>query len=91
MNLIFARHAESETNVRPEEIGGYQPEAPLTDLGLKQAKALGIRLKGEGFTPSEIYIAPAVRTQTTAKIVLDILGIEFREDMLDERLRELTQ
>lgn len=65
MRLILVRHGESEWN----RIGRYQGQldAPLSDLGLRQAEALADRLSTE--TLDAIYTSPLQRARRTAEAI----------------------
>jgi phosphoserine phosphatase len=65
MRLILVRHGESEWN----RIGRYQGQldAPLSDLGLRQAEALGNRLANERL--DAIYSSPLQRARRTADAI----------------------
>jgi phosphoserine phosphatase len=65
MRLIIIRHGESEWN----RIGRYQgqADAPLSELGLRQAAALAERLRNERF--DAIYTSPLQRAAKTAESV----------------------
>lgn len=65
MRLIIVRHGESEWN----RIHRYQGQldAPLSDLGLRQAEALATRLKGEQL--GQIYSSPLQRAARTAEAI----------------------
>ena len=62
MRLIIVRHGESEWN----RIGRYQGQhdAPLSDLGLRQAEALASRLRDEPI--DVIFTSPLQRAARTA-------------------------
>jgi len=62
MRLILVRHGESQWN----QIGRYQGQldAPLSELGLRQADALGTRLANEKL--DAIYSSPLQRARRTA-------------------------
>ena len=47
-NIFFIRHGQSESNVNENMAAGMNYDAPLTELGKKQAEALGERFKREG-------------------------------------------
>jgi probable phosphoglycerate mutase len=82
MRLIIVRHGESEWN----RIHRYQGQldAPLSDLGLRQAQALAARLKGESI--QHIYTSPLLRAANTAEaIAANHPGVPFtRSDALLE-------
>ena len=65
MRLIIVRHGESEWN----RIHRYQGQldAPLSELGLRQAEALAARLKGEKL--DYIYTSPLQRAARTAEAI----------------------
>ncbi|MDP9310674.1 MAG: histidine phosphatase family protein [Chloroflexota bacterium] len=65
MRLILVRHGESEWN----RIGRYQgqADAPLSELGLRQADALGKRLAAEKL--DAIYSSPLQRARRTADAI----------------------
>jgi broad specificity phosphatase PhoE len=65
MRLILVRHGESEWN----RIGRYQGQldAPLSELGLRQAQALAERLSTETF--DAIYSSPLQRARRTADAI----------------------
>lgn len=65
MRLIIIRHGESEWN----RVGRYQgqQDAPLSELGLRQAEALASRLRNEPI--NAIYTSPLQRAAKTAHAV----------------------
>lgn len=65
MRLILVRHGESEWN----RIGRYQgqQDAPLSELGLRQAEALAHRLQNEQL--DAIYTSPLQRARRTAEAI----------------------
>lgn len=65
MRLILVRHGESEWN----RIGRYQGQldAPLSELGLRQAEALANRLANEKL--EAIYSSPLQRARRTADAI----------------------
>lgn len=65
MRLILVRHGESEWN----RIGRYQGQidAPLSELGRKQAEALAERLRREPI--HAIYTSPLSRAAVTARTI----------------------
>ncbi len=82
MKLYIARHGETEWN-RAGKLQGWK-DAPLTEKGKKQAKALGRRLKEIGF--DAVYSSPLGRTLKTAEIALDGKDLPVNKD---ERLKEI--
>lgn len=77
MRLILVRHGESEWN----RIGRYQgqEDAPLSDLGLRQAEALAKRLASEQF--DAIYASPLQRAKRTGQAIAQYhSGVPFIEE-----------
>lgn len=96
-NLILIRHGESVGNVARDaaEAAGVDvipidrrdPDVPLSDLGLRQAAALGSWLATlpDGERPTAIWSSPYRRAVQTAEAALDAAPAPIR---LDERLRD---
>jgi broad specificity phosphatase PhoE len=65
MRLVIVRHGESEWN----RIGRYQGhyDAPLSEMGVRQAEALAERLRTEKF--HTIYASPLQRARLTGEAV----------------------
>jgi broad specificity phosphatase PhoE len=77
MRLILVRHGESEWN----RTGRYQGQcdAPLSELGLRQADALASRLASE--TLDVIYASPLQRAKRTAQAIAKYHpNVPFKED-----------
>lgn len=88
VNIYFIRHAQSEANVDPRHlIGGKNLYVGLTDEGYRQARLLGHRLQ---VTCDIAYSSHALRTQETARIVLDEIGYEG-DLIIDKDLVERDQ
>ena len=81
--LYIVRHGETEWN-RDGKLQGWK-NAPLTDLGIKQAEKLRDRLQKEDIDIA--YCSPLGRTCETAEILLDGRDIEMFED---EGLKEIN-
>jgi phosphohistidine phosphatase len=73
MRLLIVRHAEAASG-RPDEL------RPLTSEGREHARALGTRLREEGFAADAVVSSPLLRARETA----DALGLGAPE--IDERL-----
>ena len=82
MNLLLARHGESEWMVRGDEAGF---NSPLTDRGRQQAHLLGRWLAAKQEGTDAIYASPLVRARETAEIVAAELQLPVK---LDDDLRE---
>ena len=77
MRFILVRHGESEWN----RIGRYQGQldAPLSELGLKQADALAERLQNEKL--DAIFTSPLQRAKRTAEAIARFHPrLELQED-----------
>jgi broad specificity phosphatase PhoE len=81
MNLLLARHGESEWIVRGDEAGF---NSPLTDRGRWQARLLG-RWLAANQGVDVIYASPLIRARETAEIVAAELNLPVT---LDDDLRE---
>lgn len=86
----FFRHGQSEANVKNEFISGDE-DLPITLLGIKQAKALGERLKKENLPFDQIYRSPLQRVVLTAKTVCAVAGYDFKKAVTVPALKERDQ
>jgi broad specificity phosphatase PhoE len=100
--LFLVRHGESSGNVARDEadaagaelidIGLRDVDVPLSDLGRRQARALGRWLgrQAEHERPTTILSSPYLRAQQTADEAVAAAGRRSGEveRLLDERLRE---
>jgi broad specificity phosphatase PhoE len=80
--ILLARHGESRDNVAPQRFSGWL-DAPLTDRGREQARALAAVAEQAGV--AAVWTSRLVRARETAEIVAGPLGLEVR---VDERLAE---
>ena len=71
VTLLIVRHAQTEQN-RDGVVQG-QADNPLSELGLRQAAALGDRLAGERL--AAVYASPLQRAQATAAAVATPHGL----------------
>lgn len=81
MNLLLARHGESEWMVRGDEAGF---NSPLTDKGCRQARLLG-RWLAANQEIDAIYASTLIRARDTAEIVAAELHLPVK---FDDDLRE---
>jgi probable phosphoglycerate mutase len=90
MDLILARHAETVFNAAAR-MQGHMAHTPLTRSGIVQAEAMGAALREVlGETPdSDFWVSPSGRTQQTAAIVSEHLGVPFFDWRQDTRLMEI--
>lgn len=90
MDLILARHAETVFNAAAR-MQGHMAHTPLTRAGIAQAEAMGAALREAlGEAPDrDFWVSPSGRTQQTAAIVGEHLGIPFFDWRQDRRLLEI--
>jgi broad specificity phosphatase PhoE len=89
VTLYFARHGQTEANVE-KRFSGYK-DTPLTELGLSQARDVGLVLKRElgdaaGF---DFVCSPLARAVTTMKIARQTMGLSEDGFSTDNRLKEI--
>jgi broad specificity phosphatase PhoE len=80
--ILLARHGESRDNVPPQRFSGWL-DAPLTDRGRDQARALAAVAAQAGV--AAVWTSRLMRARETAEIVAAQLGLDVR---VDERLAE---
>ncbi len=85
--VVLVRHGETTMTVSRGYSGSSEPGPPLTDRGREQAAAagelvrrIGRDLWGDIPFPTELIASPMVRTQQTAAIVGERLGLTPRTD-----------
>ena len=86
--IYLVRHGQTEFN-RERRIQGHV-DSPLTDLGVRQARAVGRLLRDLIGDPAvwRIVSSPLGRAHTTAQIIASVLkGPEIE---LDDRLKEMS-
>lgn len=86
MKLYLVRHGQSHVN-----LGKYSElenlDAGLTDLGHKQAQALGTWLRQHGAQADALYSSTMRRARETSHYISEALG---QQVTFDDRLRELS-
>ena len=92
VTLVLVRHGETAMTVSRGYSGSGEPGPPLNERGRAQARAaaalvhrVGRDLWGDIEYPSEVLASPMVRTQETAGIIAERLGVPVRTD---ERVKE---
>jgi probable phosphoglycerate mutase len=75
MDFLFARHGESDANLR-RIISNRDLPHHLTERGRQQAAELGQRLAGR--TIGALYASPITRAQETAQIIGQPLGLSVQ-------------
>ena len=88
-NIFFIRHGQSESNVNENMAAGMNYDAPLTELGKKQAEALGERFKREGIYFDYLFTSELSRAIDTASIFLSALGNKDIPTKRSDKLNEL--
>ncbi|MDB5175455.1 MAG: histidine phosphatase family protein [Candidatus Saccharibacteria bacterium] len=83
MKILFVRHGKSLANAALT-IG--EPNTPLAEEGLEQARVTGQDLKGENVTL--IACSPFIRAQQTAEIIAGELGIPIHDITIVDELHE---
>ncbi|MFL6591420.1 MAG: histidine phosphatase family protein [Luteimonas sp.] len=98
--LWIVRHGQSAGNVARDaaelagasmiDIATRDADTPLSDLGVQQARALGewFASQPDDGRPNVLMCSPFVRAQQTCAAVAGAVGLEPRETLVDERLRE---
>ncbi|XP_059669926.1 uncharacterized protein LOC132315607 [Cornus florida] len=64
--VFLISHGECHINLRPDLVGGLCPEATLTPIGNRQARALAVFLKSQGVRFHAVYTSPLDRARATA-------------------------
>jgi len=102
-SLVVVRHGESLGNIANEnayaaradrlDISVNDPSVELSDLGVRQAQALGTRLAElpASERPTVVLESSYVRARQTADHVVDAAGWSGIERIADERLRDREQ
>ena len=98
--LSLVRHGQSAGNVARDaaeaagleliDIATRDADTPLSELGERQAAALGAWFAGrpESERPDCVFTSPFVRSQQTCRAISDAIGIPVAKVRVDERLRE---
>ena len=89
--FYFIRHGESEGNLRPDLIGGRSPSVHLSERGIAQAKALGIRFLDEGVHFDQFFVSSLSRAVETANEIFSAMGKPVDEIKLVNEIIEFSQ
>ena len=85
--LVLCRHGQSQWNLENLFTGWRDPD--LTELGVKEARAAGQKLKGLGLSFDIAFTSALTRAQHTLRLILEELGLEglptIRNFALNER------
>ena len=97
--LWLVRHGESTANVLATQaqqtaqeviaVTHRDADVPLSEVGLRQAEALGVWLaaNADESSPASIWSSPYLRAQQTISVAVDTAGLAHRF-RVDERLRD---
>jgi probable phosphoglycerate mutase len=86
--IYLLRHCQTEHNLERRIQG--RCDSPLTQLGKRQARAMGDKLRGllAGDDAFEVISSPLARAASSAEIVREAAGIE-QPIVIDQRLQEV--
>jgi broad specificity phosphatase PhoE len=90
MKILLIRHAQSQANVNKHLVGGRSSDVPLSPLGVEQADQLGTLLKSFDGMLARVVSSPAVRTQETARLSLQLLS-EVPTIQIETAVEEMSQ
>ena len=88
IHIYLCRHSQSEGNIaQNQDIIGQTGTTKLTDLGIKQAHALGKRFANDEIVFDKIFSSTYTRAMDTAKIVQEEVGqkdnIEYSDALIE--------
>lgn len=81
--ILFVRHGKSVANA---SLTVGEPNTPLAEEGLEQARITGLDLKNHNVT--KIICSPFLRAEQTAEIIAGELGIALSDIVVVEELHE---
>ncbi len=84
--LVLVRHGQSEWNLK-NLFTGWK-DVSLTEKGIIEAKAAGVRMAGEEMQFDLAYTSKLERAQKTLELILDEIGQPDLETIEDEALNE---
>lgn len=84
--FYLTRHGQTDSNLSGI-LQGQSLDAPLNDMGMKQAKSIGEYLKTQDHLIDRIISSDLIRSYQTAQIIGEILGVGVETDI---RLREMN-
>jgi broad specificity phosphatase PhoE len=77
-DLLIIRHGQSEWNLEHRWQGWL--DAPLTNLGVRQAEERAALLLTSGFAPRRVHCSDLGRARRTAEIMAGVLGVGWKAD-----------
>ena len=84
--LVLIRHGQSEWNLKNLFTGWKDPG--LTEVGIKEARAAGQRLKAKGIGFDKVFTSALTRAQHTTDLVLEEIGQSDLAQVRDWRINE---
>jgi len=84
--LVLCRHGQSEWNLKNLFTGWRDPD--LTELGVKEAREAGMRLKALGVRFDVAFTSVLVRAQNTTRLILEEVGQPDLPMICDQALNE---
>jgi 2,3-bisphosphoglycerate-dependent phosphoglycerate mutase len=84
--LVLCRHGQSEWNLKNLFTGWRDPD--LTELGVKEAREAGRRLKALGVRFDVAFTSVLVRAQNTTRLILEEVGQPDLPMICDQALNE---
>jgi probable phosphoglycerate mutase len=91
IKFYFIRHGQSESNTKPDIIGGFGDNSKLTNLGKTQAKRLGQYFLKNNLKIDKIYSSNLIRASDTANIFAKEIGFEPKNILYNSAISELKQ
>ena len=87
--FYFIRHGQSKSNATPGMAAGENYDAPLTDLGIHQATALGERFRKQRIDFDRIYSSSLTRAiQTTNAMLSGMEKTDKTFELVDEIIEQ---
>src|SRR5829696_3316820 len=84
--LVLVRHGQSEWNLENLFTGWKDPG--LTELGVKEARSAGQRLKAKGLRFDIAFTSALTRAQETLRLMVEEIGQPGLETLRDQALNE---
>src|SRR5919108_5468288 len=84
--LVLVRHGQSEWNLK-NLFTGWR-DVDLTELGVKEARDAGRKLKAQGLSFDVAYTSALIRAQRTLDIVLAEMALNSIPILKDQALNE---
>jgi 2,3-bisphosphoglycerate-dependent phosphoglycerate mutase len=84
--LVLVRHGQSDWNLKNLFTGWRDPD--LTEQGVAEAKAAGVRLKARGLSFDIAFTSDLSRAQRTCALLLNELGQQSLTTIRDQALNE---